>query len=185
MGIKCPKCGAENPDTSVFCAECGTKLLKSVSSKGKGVDSILETQIDELCMEISKTKSTGQEESALMKTNIASVTTHSMEAYKHFIKGIENEYLKDGLARAYEQKGDLDSAVSEYEKMFEFGPGKKERFLPHPKYHYRLAKLYEQKGWKGKAMEHYEKFLTLWKDADPGLTEVEDAKKRLEGLQGE
>jgi len=40
-----------------------------------------------------------------------------------------------------------------------------------------------EKGNKTKAIEHYEKFLDLWKDADPGIPEVEDAKRRLAGLQ--
>jgi tetratricopeptide (TPR) repeat protein len=93
-------------------------------------------------------------------------------------------FLKDVLSQAYQQKGDLDKAIAAYERLITFNPESDERRLIHPKYHYRLAKLYEQKGWKGKAIEHYEKFLNLWKDADTGIAEVEDAKKRLAGFKG-
>jgi serine/threonine protein kinase/Tfp pilus assembly protein PilF len=92
--------------------------------------------------------------------------------------------FKDILPRAYKQKGDLDKAIAAYEKLIVFDPESKDRFLIHPVYHYRLAKLYEEKGWQGKAIEHYKKFLSLWKDADPGIAEVEDAKKRVAGLKG-
>jgi tetratricopeptide (TPR) repeat protein len=54
--------------------------------------------------------------------------------------------------------------------------------LIHPRYHYQLGKLYDDKGLKDKARKQFQKLLEIWKDADPGLPEVEDAKKRLAGL---
>jgi tetratricopeptide (TPR) repeat protein len=90
--------------------------------------------------------------------------------------------LKDVLARAYAQKGDVDRAIVEYEKLVTFNPASRARFLVHPVLHFRLAKLYEQKGLKPKAAERYQKFLELWKDADPGQPELDDVRKRLASL---
>jgi tetratricopeptide (TPR) repeat protein len=92
---------------------------------------------------------------------------------------------RDIISRAYIKSGNLDKAIDIHERLVTFDPDDKDRRLIHPRYHYRLAVLYEQKGWIGKAIEHYEKFLELWKDADPGISEVDDARERLARLKGE
>jgi len=92
-------------------------------------------------------------------------------------------FARDTIARAYVQKGDLDSAIQEYERLTTFDPKSKNRRLIHPLYYYRAARLYEQRGDTTKAIEHYEKFLSLWKDADPGNSEVPVARERLAGLK--
>jgi eukaryotic-like serine/threonine-protein kinase len=91
-------------------------------------------------------------------------------------------FLKDVLARAYKENGEIDKAIAEYERLITFDPRQEERTLVHPLYHFRLARLYEEKGEKAKAAAQYRRFLELWKDADPGLPEVKDAKKRLSAL---
>jgi serine/threonine protein kinase/tetratricopeptide (TPR) repeat protein len=93
-------------------------------------------------------------------------------------------FLQDILARAYYRNGELDKAITEYERLITFDPKSQDRRLIHPKYYYLLAKLYEDKDWKGKAIEQYEKFLDIWKDADEDLTEPHDARTRLARLKG-
>jgi tetratricopeptide (TPR) repeat protein len=92
-------------------------------------------------------------------------------------------FLKDVLARAYRQNGEIDKAIVEYERLITFDPQREERYLIHPEHYYRLAELYEQKGMKRKAIEHYEKFLNLWQEADSDIPEFVEAKKRLFKLQ--
>jgi len=91
-------------------------------------------------------------------------------------------FIKDILPRAYIQKGNLDKAITAYEHLATLYPKRYDLRLIHPRIHYRLGKLYEQTGHKNKAIARYKKFLDLWKDADPGRPEVEDARKRLAGL---
>ena len=94
-------------------------------------------------------------------------------------------FLKDVLARAYQQKREIDKAIAEYERLIGFDPESEDRALIHPLYHFRLAKLYEKKGWESKAIEHYEIFLELWMDADVGMGEVEDARVRLSKIKND
>jgi len=91
----------------------------------------------------------------------------------------------DPLAIAYYKAGDLEKAQEEYEKITTLTTGRLYYGDIYARSFYMLGKIYEQKGWKGKTIEHYEKFLDLWKDADAGIAEVEDAKKRLTTLKGE
>ena len=74
--------------------------------------------------------------------------------------------------------------ISEYEKLTSFDPARPERNWIHPKYYFRLAELYEKNGMKEGAIEKYKRFLDLWKNADPEIAEVVEAKKRLAALQG-
>ncbi|MBA7672589.1 hypothetical protein ES703_80772 [subsurface metagenome] len=91
----------------------------------------------------------------------------------------------DSLALAYYEAGDLEKAQEEYEKILSLTTGRLFYSDIYAKSFYMLGKIYQQKGWEGKAIEHYEKFLDLWKDADPGIIEVSEAKKRLEALQSQ
>jgi tetratricopeptide (TPR) repeat protein len=89
----------------------------------------------------------------------------------------------ESLASAYLQLGDLENARAEYERITDLTTGRLSFGDIYAKSFYMLGKISEQKGLKGKAIENYEKFLDLWKDADPGIAEVEDAKKRLVGVK--
>jgi tetratricopeptide (TPR) repeat protein len=95
----------------------------------------------------------------------------------------EHAFFIESLASAYIQLGNLENALAEYQRITALTTGRLPFGDVYAKSFYMLGRIYEQKGLKGKAIEHYEKFLDLWKDADPGIAEVEDAQKRLDGLK--
>ncbi len=88
----------------------------------------------------------------------------------------------DSFAFAYYKSGDLEKAQEQYERILSLTSGREGYGDIYTKCFYMLGQIFEQKGDSARAREHYGRFLDLWKDADPGLPEVEDAKKRLAGL---
>ncbi len=102
---------------------------------------------------------------------------------QHSISGGMHARYFEPLALSYYMAGDLEKSQKEYEKITSLTSGRLFWGDIYAKSFYMLGKINEQQGKKTKAIEHYEKFLDLWKDADPGIAEVEDARKRLTALQ--
>ena len=89
------------------------------------------------------------------------------------------------LAKAYlesERLGEtvdiLESMLSRYDESRALYP------ILAVKSHYLLGSAYEKSGWNMKAVKQYEEFLDIWKNADPGIVEMEDAKERVAKLKG-
>jgi serine/threonine protein kinase/Flp pilus assembly protein TadD len=101
---------------------------------------------------------------------------------ENFYENSDHAYLLDLLGDAYQLNGQADEAVRAYTRIRELVFGRWDWGAVYSRSFYKLGKLYEHMGKKDEAREEYRKFLDLWKDADPGLPEVEDAKKRLAAL---
>ena len=95
-------------------------------------------------------------------------------------------FLRFLLAKTYLELGRLGDAVAVLENaLSRYGGSRMMSTIWAVKAHYLLGLAYEKSGWNNKAIEQYEEFLEIWKDADPGIPEVEDAKERLEKLRVE
>ena len=103
--------------------------------------------------------------------------------YGQFPMNADHALLFDPLARAHFKAGNLEQARQVYERMTHLTWGRAIFGNLYAKSFYMLGMIYEQQGNTTKAIENYEKFLDLWKDADSGIVEIEDARKRLSALK--
>lgn len=87
-------------------------------------------------------------------------------------------------ALAYFRSGNMDKAKEVFEKIQALTSGRYYFGNSYIKSYFMLGQIYEQKGDKIKAADLYRKFLELWKDADPGLSEIDEAKTKLKALTG-
>jgi tetratricopeptide (TPR) repeat protein len=86
--------------TDVKVLDVGTKdLLKTASARGDGVQSILNTQIDQLSKEIARGVGLSRRKVEATPSQIVEVTTSSMDAYNLFLRG-RAEYEKIYYAEA-------------------------------------------------------------------------------------
>ena len=108
------------------------------------------------------------------------------EARIHFEKIPEDHrgvYAHCRLGHVYLELGRLDEAVASLEAaLSNYSAGVAWAAPVVVKAHYLLGICYERSGWSTRAIEEYETFLDIWKDADPGIPEVEDARRRLADL---
>ena len=145
--------------------------------------SMIEKQLNQKLMRMSDILA-GMVE--LRKNNSSQAIEYSNRAissmlFQCAVNGEQGLYL-DCLAQAYYKSGDVDKARQEYEKITSLTVGRTAWGDIYAKSFYMLGKIAEQQGDKARARQNYQKFLDLWKDADPGVPEVADARKRLAGL---
>ena len=86
------------------------------------------------------------------------------------------------LAETYTLMGDQDNAIAWYRKAIESERHSSPYMI---QFHYRLGLLYEEKQEFQAASEAYQRFLHFWKDADPDIPILADAKERLGALEAQ
>jgi hypothetical protein len=105
---------------------------------------------------------------------------------KQRIYFLEFEDIYKGVAETYFRQGKFKETMLELNNLEDRPVG----FFQFKNYmwalkHYKLAKIHEKMNDLETAKQEYMKFLELWKDADPDIPEIQDAKKRLAELTGE
>ncbi|MFH2035686.1 MAG: tetratricopeptide repeat protein [Candidatus Zixiibacteriota bacterium] len=88
------------------------------------------------------------------------------------------------LGLAYLRSEDYAGAIKTFEEQLNFFSILR---LDHNswnvKMHYYLGMAYEKSHWNNEAIEQYETFLDIWKEADSGIIEIDDARERLARLK--
>jgi len=94
----------------------------------------------------------------------------------------EHAVRYEALAEAYEANGDWTGAQRAYETIIDLTYGRMPWGAVYARSFYRLGQIYGRNGLHDKAQKAYTAFLDLWREADAGRPEVEDARRELKRL---
>jgi tetratricopeptide (TPR) repeat protein len=104
--------------------------------------------------------------------------------YRHpWLVGNDRGLFLDSLAQAYYRAGNFDEAQEEFGKIHPLTVGRFEYGDIFAKSYFMLGKIHEQRGWNQLARQNYQRFLDLWKNADPGFPELDEARVRLAAIR--
>jgi tetratricopeptide (TPR) repeat protein/predicted Ser/Thr protein kinase len=123
-----------------------------------------------------------------------------LEVLIEFNKGETDQALKDAQALAERQKNDypinfwlahiyletgmIGEAVEKLQELSNWSIlGTVRNSTLSLKAAYLLGVAYEKSGWDNRAIEKYKEILDIWKDADPWIPELKDARERLDQLK--
>ena len=86
------------------------------------------------------------------------------------------------LGEVYFRAGDMEKARQAWETLIGLTIGRTHYGDLYAKAFYWLGQISEKQGKVDEAATHYRKFLELWKDADPDISELSEARRRLDLL---
>jgi tetratricopeptide (TPR) repeat protein len=128
----------------------------------------------------------GDFQSALQNFERALQINSNVDLNSQFVYKGETEDIFKAMAEVYFRQRKFKEAILELSRLDDLpiGSFQFEKYMWALK-HYKLGKIHEEMNNIETAKKEYAKFLDLWKDADPGIAEVDDARKRLARLKGE
>lgn len=97
------------------------------------------------------------------------------------LKAMQGKY--DEAAAIFAKFDPLNDAKEEYRRIQSFPLIRLQHGDVYAASFYWLGKIAEKEGKRAEAVDKYSKFLDLWENADPGLSEVVDARRRLAALK--
>ena len=111
----------------------------------------------------------------------AAIAAHEKAAQVPYLTGLQVYKIARLQLEAGEPRKAL-AALSRVQETY-FGGGLFSFTLFHPRTYYLAGLAHERLGESAAALAAYDQFLALWKDADPELTELRDAKARAAALR--
>ena len=125
--------------------------------------------------------------SALNHPNVCSIWDVNARDGRAFIamEFLDPAWLKERISAklAYLAQRNGPAAAAEFQKFLDHPAGIVQNVLLGSLAHFQLARAYALQGDTAKARTAYKDFLTLWKDADPDIPILKEAKAEYAKLQ--